>query len=148
MEKGVRLARAAALCALLFFLGTAARLPVGDGEGKEEKTVYVYARSEAREREMAQLTALMENPLTGEKARERAEERLLFLLSAVDQEYIIEEILRLSGYEGAVCTVSDRNVTVLLPGGAISGAQAETIFALVMRETGQSGNNIKVIPLN
>ena len=60
----------------------------------------------------------------------------------------LEGVLRARGYEDAVVTVHQDSVNVLVKAVSLSKSDSAVILELVSRETGQTGGNIKIIPLN
>ena len=63
----------------------------------------------------------------------------------METETTVEGVLRMRGFEDAVVTVSANSVNVVVRADALSQAESAAILELVMRETGQSGANVKIM---
>ena len=64
------------------------------------------------------------------------------------EEATIEAVLNARGYELPVVTVHSDSVNVVVRAGTLERDEAGVILELVMRETGVTGGNVKIIPIN
>lgn len=99
-----------------------------------------------REEEVKQIRAV----LSGEPADEvkaAAQQQLLKLMDWMEKESTIEGILKARGNEGALVTVHTDSVNVLIRTQDVSQQDSAVILDLVLRETGVTGGNIKIIPI-
>ena len=103
---------------------------------------------------IADFNSLPSDPFTGTMAadeeadagtRARARSELLTLTSRMEVETTVEGVLRMRGFEDAVVTVSANSVNVVVRADALSQTESAAILELVMRETGQSGANVKIM---
>ena len=67
---------------------------------------------------------------------------------SVPEEIRLEAVLTARGYAPAVVTVQPDSVNVLIRAESITQRDAAVILDLVMRETGVTGGNVKIIPVN
>ena len=66
----------------------------------------------------------------------------------MEQEATVEAVLSARGYETPVVTVHSDSVNIIVRAESLSQADAEVILELTTRETGVSGANVKIIPIN
>lgn len=104
-------------------------------------------RQRVRATETEQLNALIADASAGQALRDRAREKLLQLTGWMEQEVTVEGVLRAQGYKDPLVTVHADSVNVLVRQAVLSQADAARILALAARETGQTGGNIKIIPI-
>ena len=141
------LALSAAVLALWLVLGRG---------GVEVRTVRVepvqamsdfYTDREAlREDELDRLRKIMADGSTPEEIRLAAGRRELALMERADKEAAIEAVLTARGYAPLVVTVQSDSVNVLIKSESLTQQDAAMILDLVMRETGVTGGNVKIIP--
>ncbi|MEG1516347.1 MAG: SpoIIIAH-like family protein [Clostridia bacterium] len=104
-------------------------------------------RAQLRARETAQLRGVADDRAAGDAVRDKAREMLLELAQYSEQELTLEGVLRARGFPNPLATVHEDSVNILIQADAITRAQSATILELAMRETGESGGNIKIIPV-
>ncbi len=104
-------------------------------------------RETVRKVEIQQLNALIGDESAGQDIRDRAREKLIQLTGWMEQEVTVEGVLRAEGYLDPLVTVHADSVNVLVRTEVLTQADAAKILSLAARETGQSGGNIKVIPV-
>ena len=105
-------------------------------------------RNALREEEIAQLTALAAQADTSGEIRAAAQRRIMALRAWMEQEATVEAVLRARGYEPALVTVHADSANVLVASAGLSRQDAAVMLELIARETGISGGNIKIIPIN
>ncbi|MBR3927637.1 MAG: SpoIIIAH-like family protein [Clostridia bacterium] len=102
-------------------------------------------RTRVRELETVQLTQLMNDPGVNEETRLEAARALNEMGRQMEAETTIEGILKMRGHEDAVVTVHAGSVNVVLKTGADDKNECAFILDLVLRETGQTAGNVKII---
>ena len=95
----------------------------------------------------AELNDLIHGADTDGEIRLLAQEKLLELMDRADKETLLEGVLHARGFENALVTVSENSVNVLLKAVSITRQEAAVILELVLRETGVTGGNVKIIPV-
>ena len=105
----------------------------------------LLAFSEERARVRQMESSVLSTMAADEGTRARARSELLTLTSRMETETTVEGVLRMRGFEDAVVTVSANSVNVVVRADALSQAESAAILELVMRETGQSGANVKIM---
>ena len=120
-----------------------------ESDGEEDPLErFRQERAQTRRLEFEQLEAVAQDAQAGEDIRSEANRRMLALTGYMEQEVTLEGLLRAQGFEGVLCTVHSDAVNVLVRGEAVTQAQAALILDTVMRETGQGGGSVRVIPVN
>lgn len=102
-------------------------------------------RASVRELEILQLNAVAADERADVQVRAAASGQLLRLTDYMEKETTLEGVLRLRGFADAVVTVHEASVNVLVRADALSQSESAFILDLVMRETGQSGGNVKIM---
>ncbi len=104
-------------------------------------------REQVRKVEVAQLNALIADDGADKDLRDGARRQLLNLTAHMEQEVTLEGVLTARGFEGALATVHSDSVNVLVKAASLTRAESAAILELTLRETGQKGENIKIIPV-
>ena len=105
-------------------------------------------RQQMRQMQISQLNDLIYGGSAGEEIISMAQRQLLELMSWQEQEITLEGVLRLREFKDALVTVHTDSVNVLVRTDSLNRQQTAIILELVMRETGLSGGNVKIIPIN
>ena len=113
-----------------------------------EIAVFASDRNALRQQEIADLKEIAAAPESSEAVRAAAQERMMSLRRWMEQEATVEAVLSARGYETPVVTVHSDSVNIIVRAESLSRADAEVILELTMRETGVSGANVKIIPIN
>ena len=111
-------------------------------------SVFASDRNTVREAEIEQLEALCVDMSASDEIRLSAARRIMTLREWMEKEAVIEDVLQARGYELPVVTVHEDSVNVVLRAQRLSQQEAAVILELVMRETGVTGGNLKIIPIN
>ena len=104
-------------------------------------------REQLRARQEAELNDLIHDTNADEELRARARSELLDMMAHARAENDIEGILHSRGFEDALVSVSYAAANVLIRGEGLNHAQCSVILDLVMRQTGLTGGNVKIIPV-
>ena len=160
-EEGIRHAQ---LCVVLSFLLLLAVICVGGlrsaneperrqpsaGADSPEREIAVFAadRNTVREAELEQLRAISEDADAAAGIRTAAQERMLELMEWMELEATIADVLTARGYETPVVTVHADSVNVVVRAETLTREEAGVIIELASRETGVTGGNVKIIPIN
>jgi len=104
-------------------------------------------REQLRARQEAQLNDIIHSPEAEDGIVADAWRQLLGMLEHARAESAIEGVLQSRGFEDALVSVSDAAANVLIRGESLNRTQSAVILDLVMRETGLTGGNVKIIPV-
>ena len=105
-------------------------------------------REQLRAEQAAQLNELAHDESADADIVASAQRQLMDLMRSEEAECTLEGLLEARGFAGALVTVHTGAVNVLVRTDALTKQQAAIIMDLVMRETGVSGGNVKIIPIN
>ena len=105
-------------------------------------------REQLRQRERAELNDIIHDAKTDPETLALAQRQLIRLTAAEDTEVQLEGLLSARGFEGVVVSASEAAVNVLVRREALTRQETAVILDLVLRQTGISGGNVKIIPLN
>lgn len=151
-KDGVRLARCVLGLSLAVFV-----LTVGGGRRPEAVPIYDerpmsieearIEREELRREELEELEKIILSSDVPEETRLSAGERIIALRRWMDEEAVIEDVLKRRGYAPLLVTVQAGSVNVLIESAGLERQEAAVILDLAARETGISGGNIKIIPI-
>ena len=109
---------------------------------------FLTDRDALRREEISQLQELSQAQGTSEEIKSMAQRRILLLRQWMEQEATIESVLSARGYEPVLVTVHSDSVNVLIACDRLERSDAAVILELASRETGITGGNIKIIPIN
>lgn len=104
-------------------------------------------REQLHAMQKSQLNDIIHSDDTDADTRRMAQRKLLTLMEAEEGETTLEGLLSVRGFEGALVTVSESAVTVIVRREALNQRETAIILEMVMRETGISGGNVKIIPM-
>ena len=116
-------------------------------EAEDPIAVFRRTRQQLRARQEAQLNDIIHAQAGDERLAAQAQERLLAMLEHARAESEIEGILQSRGFEDALVSVSDAAANVLVRREALTSRESAVILELVMRQTGLTGGNVKIIPV-
>jgi len=102
-------------------------------------------REQVREIEVLQLSSIAQDESADQDIRNEARRELIALSGYMEMESTIEGVLSARGLEKSVVTVHANSVNVLVPKDEISLSESAMILELAMRETGQTGGNVKIM---
>ena len=105
-------------------------------------------REQLRQRQRAELNDIIHDAKTDPETLGLAQRQLIRLTAAEDTEVQLEGLLSARGFEGVVVSASEAAVNVLVRREALTRQETAVILDLVLRQTGISGGNVKIIPLN
>ncbi|MDO4866432.1 MAG: SpoIIIAH-like family protein [Clostridia bacterium] len=104
-------------------------------------------REQLRAKEEAELNDIIHDENTSEETRSQAQQRLLALLDAASKECILEGILQSRGFEDALISVNGGSVNAIVRRETLTQQESAVILELILRETGVTGGNVKIIPI-
>ncbi len=115
---------------------------------RDEIEVFRTERQQLRQMQLSQLNEMIHQEGVEEEIVAMAQRRQLELMQWAEQETNLEGILSLRGFSDPVVTVHDDSANILLRAESVSRQQTAVILDLVVRETGFSAGNVKIIPIN
>lgn len=103
-------------------------------------------KKQSREQEVAYLDSVINNKQADADVVKQAMTQKVALTTVMEQETIVEGLLKSSGYADAVCSITNNQVSVVVAAKTLSDDQAVKILEIVKNQTGISPQNIKIMP--
>lgn len=105
-------------------------------------------REQNRAREKENLLDMIENEALSEEVKQKAVDNMLALNGIMEKENATELLLEAKGFEGAVVSIIDDSVEVVINAPSITEQQIAQIESIVKRKTGvASAENIVIDPV-
>lgn len=117
-------------------------------EETDPLTAFRTERAQLRERQRAELNDIIHDAATDPDTLSSAKRRLMELMDSERAETDIEGVLSARGFEETLVTVSATAVNVLVRGEPLDRRKTAVILDLVLRQTGVTSQNVKIIPIN
>ena len=117
-------------------------------EAADPLTAFRTERAQLRERQRAELNDIIHDAATDPDTLSAAKRRLMELMDSERAETDIEGVLSARGFEETLVTVNAMAVNVLVRGQTLDRRKTAVILDLVLRQTGVTSQNVKIIPIN
>ena len=105
-------------------------------------------REKLRQMQKSQLNEIIYGKDTEADIISAAQEQLIRVLDTESKETIIEGLLHLRGFDSAIVTINGESANVLVNADTLDELHTAIILDIVVAETGFSGGNVKIIPIN
>ena len=125
----------------------AGSVPVLREADRDPLGAFRLEREQLRAREEAQLNDIIHSAESDPQTVAEAQRRLMDLMDRANSETALEGVLRGRGFEEVIVSVGDGSASVLVRGEALTQRESAVILDLVMRQTGLTGGNVKIIPV-
>ena len=122
---------------------------VDDGSTTTSSYFQTYRtdRESTRDQEMLYYDAIIASESSTEEAIKNAENAKLALIEQMEQELIVEGLIKSKGFEDCVVTISDANVNAVVKAAELSSTQVAQIVEIIQSQLATSIENIKIIPV-
>jgi len=104
-------------------------------------------RTTVRNQEIAYLDSIILSEASDAETVAAAQAQKMEIAGAMEKEVTVEGLLRARGITDAVVTCHAGSVNVVVNEESLTDAQVAQVLELVQRETGESAENIKIIPV-
>lgn len=118
--------------------------PVAANVYSEYFTAFRKERNSIREQEIEYLRAIISERNIDSETVETAQQRLMELVSNMEQEFAIESLIRSKGFLDVAVTFRSGNVNVIIDGESLSDEEVARIQDIVINETGLKAENIRI----
>ena len=108
---------------------------------------YRSDRESTRDQEMLYYDAIIASETSTEDAIKSAEESKLALIEQMEQEHIVEGLIKAKGFEDCVVTISGENINAVVKASELSSAQVAQIVSILQAQFNVDIDNIKIIPV-
>jgi len=103
-------------------------------------------RESTRDKEIEYLDSIINDKNADAESKKDAQDQKIEIARQMEQELTVEGLIRAKGFSDAVVTIHSGSVNVVVKAESLTNAQAAQILDIVRRETGESAENIKIIP--
>lgn len=107
-------------------------------------TAFREERNSVRAQEIEYLRAIISEDATDSETLQNAQERLMELVSNMEQEFAIESQIRSKGFLDAAVTFRSGSVNVIIDGESLSDEEVARILDIVSKETGATAEDIRI----
>ncbi len=129
--------------------------PNGTGEGGDAAQTSASAfpgffedfrseRSNIRAQEIEYLRMIISDETTDKETLASAQQRLMELVSNMEQEFSIESKIRAKGFSDAAVTFRNDSVTVVIDGEELSDEEVARILDIIRTETGAPASAVRI----
>lgn len=108
---------------------------------------YRSDRESTRDQEMLYYDAIIASETSTEDAIKSAEEGKLALIEQMEQELVVEGLIKAKGFEDCVVTISGENINAVVKASELSSAQVAQIVSILQAQFNVDIDNIKIIPV-
>lgn len=108
---------------------------------------YRSDRESTRDQEMLYYDAIIASETSTENAIKSAEESKLALIEQMEQELVVEGLIKAKGFEDCVVTISGENINAVVKASELSSAQVAQIVSILQAQFNVDIDYIKIIPV-
>ena len=107
---------------------------------------YRSNRETARAEEFSYLDAIIASESTSAEVKATAEEKQVELLSFIENELVLESLIKAKGYDDAVVTMSTNNLNVIVNKAELTSEEVSKILGIILEETDYTASQVDVVP--
>ena len=111
-------------------------------------TEFRTEREALRSRQEGQLNDIIHSSSADGETINLAQRQMIKMMAAREDELRLEGILKTRGYADALVTCDEGSVNVILRSDALTRRDTALILDLVLRETGVTAGNVKILSIN
>ena len=108
---------------------------------------YRADRESTRDQEMLYYDEIISSESSSEEAIKNAENAKLELINQMEQELVVEGLIKSKGFEDCVVTITDSNVNAVVKAAELTSAEVAQIVDIIQSQLSTSIENIKIIPV-
>lgn len=108
---------------------------------------YRNDRESTRDQEMLYYDAIISSESSSEEAIKNAETAKLALIDQMEQELVVEGLIKSKGFADCVVTISDSNVNAVVKAAELTSSEVAQIVSVIQTELTVGIENIKIIPV-
>lgn len=107
---------------------------------------YRFEREITRNKEVAYIKLILEQPGSDPVMIEEAQGQLLEITKNMEQEMVIETLIKAKGFRDVVAIIHRNNVSIIVDKPELAPEEVAQILSIVVNQSGQRPENIKIIP--
>lgn len=108
---------------------------------------YRTDRESARDQEMLYYDAIITSDSSSESAVKNAENAKMALINQMEQELVVEGLIKAKGFNDCVITISDSNVNAVVKASELNSNEVAQIVSVIQSQLSVGIENIKIIPV-
>lgn len=105
-----------------------------------------FERESTRRQETEYIMEVIDNPDADSQIRQEAKEQLLEIAGNMEKELRIETLIKAKGFEDVAVLLQTDSVNVIVDRQELMPEEVARILEIVIRESGQGAENVKIIP--
>ncbi len=110
-------------------------------------TTYRADRQATRNQEILYLDAIISSSTATTEAKQVAENKKVELVKMMEQELVLEGLIKSKGFEDTIVTMTTSNINVIVKDATLEANEVAQIVSIVKDSTGKDIDNIKIIPV-
>ena len=110
-------------------------------------TTYRDDRQATRDQELLYYDAIISSESSSAEAVESAQNKKMEIIAQMENELVMEGLIKAKGFEDVIVTTSNSNINVIVKSTELQSTQVAQIVAIVQEQTSKSIDNIKIIPV-
>lgn len=110
-------------------------------------TAYRTDRESTRDQELLYYDAIISSENSTAEAIATAESARLALVKQMDQELVVEGLIKAKGFDDCVVTISNQKVNAVVKAAKLTDPEVAQIVNVIQSQLGTSIENIKIIPV-
>jgi len=114
------------------------------GAGVDYFAAYRENREQQRAKEIEYLELIINDERTDSETLQDAQEQLMDVVSGMEMEFTLEKLLLAKGFNDVAVTFHKGSINVIVDAATLTEEQVAQILEIVIRETGEAADNIKV----
>ncbi len=108
---------------------------------------YRSDRESTRDQEMLYYDAIISSDSSTAETIATAESAKLALIDQMEQELVVEGLIKAKGFEDCVVTISDSNVNAVVKASELTSTEVAQIVEIIQSQLSIGIENIKIIPV-
>ena len=108
---------------------------------------YRTDRESTRDQQMLYYDAIITSETSSQEAIQNAENAKLDLIDQMEQELVVEGLIKAKGFADCVITISDSNINAVVKAGELTQSEVAQIVSVIQSELSVGIENIKIIPV-
>ena len=110
-------------------------------------STYRSTRESTRDQELLYYDAIISNESSSADAIKSAETLKLNLISQMEQELVLEGLIKAKGFEDCIVSILDENVNAVVKAKELTSTEVAQILAVIQSQLSVSLENVKIIPV-
>ncbi len=110
-------------------------------------TTYRADRQATRNQEILYLDAIISSETATAEAKQLAESQKVELVKMMEQELVLEGLIKAKGFEDTIVTMTTSNINVIVKDASLEATEVAQIVEIIQDSTGKDIDNIKIMPV-